>query len=446
MPNLTDFGEQFAGKVLERFYVNSVAPAITNTEYEGEIKKLGDRVNILSFLQNIELGDYVVGSDMTVGQVVDAEDQLVVEKRKYFDFSLDRLENLFTYAGNIPEHLLANASNEVVKGVDTYVLAKFASDTKAGNWIGTNFIVLGSSQTRASLTTTSTGGNIIIEGEVDDEASMFTASENPLSGTILYGGFENSDLYKGIRLLSTRAIVSPWWRISSITSTVKVAITEWDEEVSGPEFAENYTLRGVFGGDGVTFPKYTDHNGTDTGTWVAAAGSFGWEIQAAEATAISATSIYDQATLLGEKLDTNEIPDTDRFLVLPEFGVTALKQASETQPTGIAEIYSGTVLNGRVGRIGGFEVVKTLSSRLSSRAGHSTQGVIGVDQTLTAGPTGYIIPAAHKGAVTFAEKWTENRVVDAEKQFAKLYQGLFLYGALVPKARRKYSAVLFANI
>src|SRR3990167_3992317 len=99
--NLTDFGEQFASKVLEKVYQKSVAPGIVNKDYEGEIKKPGDRVNILSFLQEGELGDYAVGSDMTTGQIIDAEDQLIVEKRKYYNFSLDRLENIFTYGGDI---------------------------------------------------------------------------------------------------------------------------------------------------------------------------------------------------------------------------------------------------------------------------------------------------------------------------------------------------------
>jgi hypothetical protein len=52
----------------------------------GEIKKPGDRVNILSFLNSILLSDYVVGTDMSSETIVDAEDQLIVEKRKYYNF------------------------------------------------------------------------------------------------------------------------------------------------------------------------------------------------------------------------------------------------------------------------------------------------------------------------------------------------------------------------
>ena len=107
---LSNFGEQFASKVLAKTYASMVTDAITNREYEGEIKKPGDRVNILSFLNDIILSDYVVGTDMPSETIVDAEDQLVVEKRKSYNFALDRLEDLFTYGGDIPSNLIENAS------------------------------------------------------------------------------------------------------------------------------------------------------------------------------------------------------------------------------------------------------------------------------------------------------------------------------------------------
>jgi hypothetical protein len=115
------------------------------------------------------------------------------------------------------------------------------------------------------------------------------------------------------------------------------------------------------------------------------------------------------------------------------------------QPTGIAEIYSGTVVNGRFMRAAGFDFHWATGARLSTRAGHSISSGNGADLTLTSATTGYIIPATHTSVVTFADKWSESRVVDAENQFAKKYQGLFLYGAKVPRQRRKHAAVLFGS-
>ena len=175
--------------------------------------------------------------------------------------------------------------------------------------------------------------------------------------------------------------------------------------------------------------------------------SLGWEIQAARATAVTAASIYDQATLLAEALDADEVSSEQRKLTVPPAGITMLRQATELQPSGIAEIYSGTVLNGRVMRFGGFDVHNATGTRVSTRAGQSTATTGGPssDVSLTTGATGYLVPANHIGFITYADKWSESRVVDAENQFAKKYQGLFLFGAKVPRYRHKYGAILFGS-
>lgn len=440
--NLSNFAEQFASKVLEKTYQRAVYRGITNREYEGQIKKAGDRVNILSFLNLGELQDYAVGTDMAVQQIVDAEDQLIVEKRKAYNISLDKLEELFTYATDIPSFLVDEQSMALEKVTDAYVLEKFATDTKAGNWIGIDLYVAGGATgTSASIVTSATGGTVTIgsTGVATVENSVGTV-ENPRDGVTYFAGFQNADLYKGFRLVSTAAFVSPWYRISSVTSSTVATLTEWDEATGGPDFEEGYTLRGLFGGDGVNFPKYGDGNAA-----LITMMGLGWEFQAAIATSVTAATIYDQVTLLAEALDKGEVPSEDRhFTVVPQI-ITQLRQSSEMQPTGIAEIYTGTVINGRVMRVGAFDVHSAAGARISTRASHSPGSGVANDVVFTAATTGSILPANQIKAVTYADKWSESRVVDAENQFAKKYQGLFLFGAKIPRYRRKYSAVLFAS-
>jgi hypothetical protein len=446
--NLSNFGEQFASKVLAKFYQASVMGGITNRDYEGEIKKAGDRVNILSFLNAGELGDYVVGTDMTVAQIVDAEDQLIVEKRKYYNFSLDRLEDLFTYADNIPDTMILEHSKVLERVTDAYILDKFGSETKAGSWIGVNFLVVGAANTMASLVTSATGGTITIVEESTVNSGLTTIVENPLDGNNYFGGFENSMLYKGIRLVSTRAIVSPWWRISGVTDSNTVTVTEWDEATSGPDFAENYTLRGIFGGDGTTFPKYTDAAGNDVSAWVAgnSGSGFGWEVQAAIATSVTSSSVYNQVTLLGQALDENEVPGESRHITFTPAVITQLKQSSTMQSSGIAEVYSGIITNGRMMRVGAFDIHEAAGARVSFRLGLSGGSGTSKDTVKTGGSAGYIFPAHHIGMMTYADKWSESRVMEPVNQFAKQYQGLFLFGAKVPKQRRKLGAVLFGSV
>lgn len=440
---LTNFGEQFSAKVLRKSYENSICRAITNRNYEGEIKKPGDRVNILSFLNDILLSDYTVGTNMASETIIDREDQLVVEKRKSYNFSLDRLEEKFTYAGEIPDVLIENASKVLEREIDSYVLYK-AADAKAGSWIGINLRVAGGRQTQASIVTTATGGTVTLG--VRDDITIATSMPyvEQGDGAFVMSGFQTSDIGKGFRLRSTATWVSPWYRISGVTATRSATLTEWDGATSGSDFHEGYTLRGIFGGDGLTFSKFAP-NDYPVMLSLPTAGGLGWEIQAACATAISATSIYDQVTMLAEKLNINEIPDTDRHVTFPHEIKTMLIQAAETQPTGIAEMYQGTVVNGKFMRMGGFDIHAVAGARFCARAGRDTAA--GADATLArvVGSTGYLIPANHIGFITYADKWSESRVVDAELQFAKLYQGLFLYGALVPNIARKNGAILFGN-
>ncbi len=441
--NLTNFGEQFSGKVLKRVYQSAVYKAITNRDYEGEIKKPGDRVNILSFLNAGELGDYVVGVDMNTMQLVDAEDQLIVEKRKYYNISLDQLEDLFTYVDDIPDSLIEQQSMALEKVTDAYVLDKAAQEVKAGSWLGIDFYIAGgTSGTSASIVTTATGGTVTVNSTgVGTVETSVGAVENPRDGNTYFAGFQTADLYKGFRLVSTAAFVSPWYRISGITSSTVATLTEWDEATGGPDFEEGYTLRGLFGGDGVSFPKY----GTGADAALITMMGLGWEFQAAIPTAVTAASIYDQVTLLNQFLDDNEIPPESRHISTPPTLVTQLRQSAELQPSGIVEIYTGTVINGKAMRIGALDVHSAAGTRVSTRAGHSPGTGIANDVVLTAATVGYQVPVNHIGFMTYADKWTESRVKEAENQFAKKYQGLFLFGAKVPRYRRKYAAMLYGS-
>ena len=440
--NITNFEEGFASGVLRRNYQNAVYPAITNKQYEGELKRAGDRLNILSFLNSGELQDYAVGTDMAIQQIIDAEDQLIVEKRKAYNISLDRLEDLFTYATDIPDYLLNEQAKVLERTTDAYVLDKFGSEVKAGNWLGVDFYIAGASYgTSASIVTTATGGTITVNSTgVATVENSVGAVENPRDGGTYFAGFQNSDLYKGVRLVSTAAFVTPWYRISSVTSSTVATITEWDEATSGPDFEEGYTLRGTFGGDGVNFPK-----GGNGDSLIGQMG-LGWEFQAAIPTAVTAATIYDQVTILNQFLDENEVQSEDRHMTGTPAIVTQLRQASELQPTGIAEIYSGTVLNGKVMRIGSLDVHVAAGSRVSTRSGKNPGSGVANDVVFTAATTGYILPVNHIGFMTYADKWTESRVVDSINQFAKQYQGLYLFGAKVPRIRRKSGAVLFGSL
>lgn len=432
----SNFGEQFAGKVLRRTWQSAVTPIITNTDYEGEIKKFGDRVNILSFPGDFGLQDYSAGTDMSVTAVYDMEDQLVVEKRKAENFAIDRLEDLFTYVDDAADSLTENVAKTLERVVDTYVLEQ-AQYARAGNWVGIDIRVTGSSRdTEASITTTATGGTIVVQSPVTDNAG---ASIEHGDGTLDLAGFDSTDIGKPIRLTSGSSWATAWYRITGVTDTVTVTVENWDGATAALDIPNGDVLRGMYG----DFPftggaSNGDGKPTTQGGW-------GWELQAGRATTLTSSVIYDQAVLLGEKLDNHEIPDTDRHLTVPPAVVSLLKSASELQPA-VQMAYDNVVINGRVGRVAGFDIHQAAGTRVSTRLERPTASGQGADLATTAGTRASQILANHISFCTFAYKWAESRVVDAENQFAKKYQALHLFGAKVPGIRRRAGAVLFGKI
>src|SRR3990167_3824398 len=109
---LDNFGINFASKVLRKFYEQAVTPAVTNSDYEGEIKEFGDRLRLLSFLHDISLNTYTAGTDMAVQALFDTSEELVINQQNYYNFAIDKVEELFTYGNDIADALIENAAKE----------------------------------------------------------------------------------------------------------------------------------------------------------------------------------------------------------------------------------------------------------------------------------------------------------------------------------------------
>src|SRR3990167_1648112 len=160
---IDNFGIEFARKVRRRTWQTAVFPGVTNTDYEGELKAFGDRLRILMFLAaGGELQDYSSGTDMTSETLFDDEATLVVEKRKYWNFPIDRLEEVFTYASDVADSLVEVKQRRLAEELDTYVLS-FAGNAKVGSHVGYDLrMTTSGTSTVASIATTSTGGTVSI--------------------------------------------------------------------------------------------------------------------------------------------------------------------------------------------------------------------------------------------------------------------------------------------
>ena len=78
----------YSQKVLKFFRRASVAEAITNTDYSGEIENYGDTVNIIKE-PTISVASYTRGSTVNTQDLADDQIQLTVDQGNYFAFKVD---------------------------------------------------------------------------------------------------------------------------------------------------------------------------------------------------------------------------------------------------------------------------------------------------------------------------------------------------------------------
>lgn len=78
----------WSSKLIEKFYSTSVFPAISNTNYEGEIKAQGDLVKIRT-VPDIVINDYAAGQTLTNQRPASSVVELLIDKGKYWSAVLD---------------------------------------------------------------------------------------------------------------------------------------------------------------------------------------------------------------------------------------------------------------------------------------------------------------------------------------------------------------------
>jgi hypothetical protein len=80
--------EIWSGKLIEKFYAATVLAAISNTDYQGEIKNQGDKVQIRT-KPTITIRDYEVGQSLLAERPSAPNVTLSIDKGKYFNCILD---------------------------------------------------------------------------------------------------------------------------------------------------------------------------------------------------------------------------------------------------------------------------------------------------------------------------------------------------------------------
>jgi len=123
--NEVNFIPEVFSKLLQaKFYKASVLPAISNTDYQGEISGQGDKV-IIRTVPAVTINDYagtVTNQDLTTGTV-----EMLIDKAKYYSFKID---DVLKAQADI--NLLEAASGDAAEGmriaVETDILSSVIGD------------------------------------------------------------------------------------------------------------------------------------------------------------------------------------------------------------------------------------------------------------------------------------------------------------------------------
>jgi hypothetical protein len=123
--------EVWSGKLVEKFYDATVFGAIANTDYEGEITQMGDKVNIRT-VPTIEIRDYQKGGTLQIQRPESPNVTLNIDKAKYFNFIVDSIDR-FQSDLKLMDDWSGDAGEQMKIKVDVSILADIYADAHAQN-------------------------------------------------------------------------------------------------------------------------------------------------------------------------------------------------------------------------------------------------------------------------------------------------------------------------
>lgn len=167
--------EIWSGKLIEKFYNATVLAAIANTDYEGEIKNFGDKVNIRT-KPTITIRDYQVDQVLVVDRPSSSNVTLTIDNAKYFNEVLDDIMEVQSDL-NLMSMWSDDATEQLKITIDTAVLATIDAGVNANNKGATagkisGDINLGATAAPVAATPTNILNYIVDLGTVLDEQNI----------------------------------------------------------------------------------------------------------------------------------------------------------------------------------------------------------------------------------------------------------------------------------
>src|SRR5258708_9967136 len=114
----------WADTLLAQLRANLVFASCFNRNYEGMIRTVGDTVKIIS-IGDVTVADYVKDTLLSAPQTItDAESMLVIEKAKFFNFSIDDVDVAQnSTGGRLMQEAMSWAAYKLASQIDLYAAA-----------------------------------------------------------------------------------------------------------------------------------------------------------------------------------------------------------------------------------------------------------------------------------------------------------------------------------
>jgi len=166
----------WSGKLQVKFYSATCLSEVTNNDWEGEIKDVGDKVIIRS-TPTITIRDYAKGVNLTQEVPESTPIELNIDKGKYFAFVADDVDKIQsdirlmdTFSDDAGEQMKISIETQVFAGV----LAGITVATSKGNSAGaiSGNIALGTTGAPTAITKTNVIDYIVDMNLVLDEANV----------------------------------------------------------------------------------------------------------------------------------------------------------------------------------------------------------------------------------------------------------------------------------
>lgn len=167
--------EIWSGKMIEKFYDATVLAAISNTDYEGEIKKFGDKVKIRTS-PTATIRDYTRGQELTYempdGTVIDLD----IDKGKYYAAEIDDV-SAHQQDIKVMDKWATDASEQMKIKIDSDVLGAIYPSAASANKGATagrisGDLNLGTASAPRSITASTILDWIVDMGQVLDEQNI----------------------------------------------------------------------------------------------------------------------------------------------------------------------------------------------------------------------------------------------------------------------------------